>query len=70
MSSFYVKNVPTWERVLRIVVAAAVVVLALTQLDGVMRPLLAAGAVGFALTGLVGYCPACAMIGRRLDRAA
>lgn len=70
MTSFYVKNVPTWERLLRIAVAVAVVAFALFGLDGIARPLLAIGAIGFAITGLVGYCPACAMIGRRLDRAA
>ena len=70
MSNFYVKNVPTWERLLRIVVAAVAIAVALVALDGLARPLLAIGAVGFAMTGLIGYCPACAMIGRRLDRAA
>lgn len=70
MSNFYVKNVPTWERLLRILVAAAAIAIAWFALEGLARPLLAVGALGFAVTGLVGYCPACAMIGRRLDRAA
>lgn len=70
MSSFYAKNVPSWERVLRIVLAVSAVLVAVFFLDGLVRPLVAIGAVGFAMTGLVGYCPACAMIGRKLDRAA
>ncbi len=70
MSSFYAKNVPVWERLLRLVLAAAAVAFALFALDGMIRPVVAIGAVGFALTGLVGYCPACAMLGRKLDRAA
>jgi Protein of unknown function (DUF2892) len=64
--ALYVKNVPTWERALRIAVAAAVIVYAMLALSGVWRPVVAAGAAGFALTGLLGFCPACAMVGRRL----
>ena len=62
MSNFYVKNVPTWERLLRILVAVTAIAVALVALEGLARPLLAVGALGFAVTGLVGYCPACAMI--------
>jgi hypothetical protein len=69
MSAFYVKNVPPVERWLRILVALAVVAYALVALGGLWRPLVAAGAGGFALTGLFGFCPACAMIGRKLDNA-
>lgn len=70
MSAFYVKNVPSWERLLRIVIAAAVVAHALVALGGLARPVVAASAIGFALTGLIGFCPACAMFGRKLDRPA
>jgi len=67
---FYVKNVPSWERVLRVVAGAVVAVLALLLLGGVGGVILAASAAGIALSGLVGFCPMCAMVGRRLDRNA
>jgi hypothetical protein len=66
----YVKNVPGWERVLRVVLGAVVALLALRLLGGVGGALLAASAVGIALSGLFGFCPMCAMVGRRLDRKA
>jgi DUF2892 family protein len=65
-TALYVKNVPPLERAVRILVALAVVALALLRLPAPWSYVAAAGAVGFALTGLFGYCPACAMIGRRL----
>ena len=66
MSAFYVKNVPSWERVLRLLVSLLVVGFAVVSLDGILRIALSGGAVMFALTGLFGFCPACAMVGRRL----
>ena len=69
MSAFYAKNVPPVERVLRIVIAVAAMVYALFALSGVWRPLVTAGAGVFAVTGLIGFCPACVLIGRKLDKA-
>jgi hypothetical protein len=63
---FYAKNLPNWERALRIVVALAVVVLALTAWSAPLSWMVAGGAAGFAVTGLVGFCPMCALAGRRL----
>jgi hypothetical protein len=73
-AAFYAKNVPAWERIARVAVSAAVVAYALT-LPGAWSWGVAASAVAFAVTGLFGFCPACAMIGRRplnqpLDRPA
>lgn len=65
---FFVKNVPTWERVLRVVAALAVAVAALRMLAAPSAWLVASAAIGFALTGLFGVCPACAMVGRRLPK--
>lgn len=65
---FYVKNVPGWERVLRIAAGSGVAALALVQVGGMAGMAIAASAAGIALTGLVGFCPMCAMVGRRLDR--
>jgi Protein of unknown function (DUF2892) len=69
MAMFYAKNVPVWERVLR--VAAGVLMIAC----GLRGPGLAGGVVGDViaasgavtlLTGFIGFCPMCAMAGRRL----
>lgn len=67
---FYVKNVPGWERVLRVVVGLAVVYAGLVLLGGVWGTVVALSAAGIVASGLIGFCPMCAMVGRRLDRAA
>jgi len=66
---FYVKNVPTWERIVRIVAGLAVVAWSLLALGGVWGIVLALSAVGIVASGIFGFCPACAMVGRRLDKA-
>jgi hypothetical protein len=66
---FHVKNVPAWERILRVLMG--VMALAFAALNwGSSGIAVAAGVVGamLALTGLVGFCPMCAMVGRTLDR--
>lgn len=66
---FYVKNVPGWERVLRIVMG--VMALAIAAMNWSTSSLaVGAGIMGamLALTGLVGFCPMCALVGRKLDK--
>ena len=50
-------NVANWERVVRVVGGAALLVLALTAFGGAFAVI--AGILGgvFLVTGLVGYCP-------------
>ena len=67
----YQKNVPAWERWMRIVVG---VVLVGYALFGAVSPLLLvvliASAAVVVVTGMVGFCPACALVGRKLkDKA-
>lgn len=62
----YVKNLPVWERVVRVLVSLAVVAYAIFNLSGMLSWIVVASAVGTALSGLFGFCPACAMLGRRL----
>lgn len=68
----YPKNVPNIERVLRIVGGAIMVVLAVFggSLFGEAAPLISAvlllSAAVMVVTGFVGWCPACAMVGRKL----
>jgi hypothetical protein len=64
---FYQKNVPQWERWLRII---ASVLLAAYGLLGGLSPIIAGvvlfSAVFLLVTGFIGFCPACAMVGRKL----
>ncbi len=64
---FYVKNVPSWERVLRLLAGAAALAGGGLALGGWWGWALGAAGTGLVLSGLFGYCPACAMVGRRLD---
>jgi len=66
----YRKNIPGWERVAR--VGAGLAMMAC----GLGAPILAGGLVGHAvaisgvvtlLSGFIGFCPMCAMAGRRLN---
>lgn len=66
---FYVKNVPTWERVLRVIAGLAVAAWSVQALDGVWATVSILAAAGIVLSGLFGYCVACAMVGRKLDKA-
>jgi hypothetical protein len=64
--ALYTKNLPTWERVARVAASVA----ALVAAAFLARPwnwIVAASAVSFALSGLFGFCLACAMVGRRLE---
>jgi hypothetical protein len=63
---FYVKNVPSAERVARVLLGAAGAGLAIAFVGGSTGWLLAAGAAGLVASGLFGFCPACALVGRRL----
>ena len=63
---FYVKNVPGGERIVRVVAGAVGAGLGLALLGGTAGWLVAAGAAGLVASGLFGFCPACAMVGRKL----
>jgi hypothetical protein len=64
---FYVKNVPGWERVLRVIAGLAMIAWGLLGLKGLpIGYLLAGSGVLTMLTGFFGFCPMCAMAGRRL----
>ena len=67
---FYVKNVPNRERVLRVVAGLAAIYLGLAVLGGMWGVVVAASAAGIVGSGLFGFCPMCALVGRRLDKAA
>ena len=64
----YIKNVPTTERIIRIIMGVALLGLALARLGATTAGWIA-GAMGMtaALSGLVGWCPMCAMAGRKIE---
>jgi hypothetical protein len=64
----YAKNLPLWERSLRIGAGTVAAAYALLSVGGVMGWVILAGGVGTALTGIFGFCPACALAGRRLEK--
>lgn len=64
---FYRKNLPGWERAMRAVGGVVMIGYGLLGMPGAMAGYSIAGAGVLAiLTGFVGFCPMCAMIGRRL----
>ncbi|MCU0633295.1 MAG: DUF2892 domain-containing protein [Gemmatimonadaceae bacterium] len=73
-AAWYAKNLPTWERWARLLGAAAIAwgawyVLA-QQHQPLLATVLAVSAAVTALTAVVGFCPMCALAGRRLDARA
>lgn len=62
---FYRKNVYAWEQIVRFIAGAAMIAGGLYFLPGWPGYLVAAAGLYTGLTGLFGYCPACAMIGRK-----
>ena len=64
--AFYRKNIRSPEQVVRIAAGLVAAVAAFGYLTGWLAILIAAGGVVLALTGIVGYCPMCAMAG--IDR--
>jgi hypothetical protein len=64
---FYRRNLPTWERAARVFGGAAMFACGLVALPGMPIGYLIAGTGGVAaMTGFFGFCPMCAMAGRRL----
>ncbi len=66
----YMKNLPVWERLLRIGFGMAAAVYAALNIGSALGWVIAASGVGAALTGIFGFCPACALAGRRLKQRA
>lgn len=64
---FYRKNLPGWERAIRVIAGLALIAWGLLQFpDAPLGYVIAAGGASAILTGFFGFCPMCAMVGRRL----
>lgn len=68
---FYLKrNLPAWERLLRLVAAIALALGASVWMPSHWATWIAwASAAGMSATALFGFCPACALVGRRYKSA-
>ena len=64
----YVKNVPGWERAIRLLMGVALIAASVAYFGSTMTGWVVgiAGAIA-AMSGLLGFCPACAMVGRKLN---
>jgi hypothetical protein len=67
-SAFFMKNLPPWERGLRILLSLVGAAVCLVSLSPPWSWGGVASAAGFGVTGVVGFCPMCALAGRRLPR--
>lgn len=67
-TAFFFKNLPVWERTLRVAIAIVVVAIGLIALRSPLSWIVALGGIGFGFTGVAGFCPACALVGRRLAK--
>jgi len=65
----YVKNVPVWERIVRVFAGVAGLGYAAMNwgISGIAVGIGVMGAV-LAMSGLMGFCPMCAMVGRKLNK--
>jgi hypothetical protein len=66
----YIKNLPLWERLLRAGAGAVAAAYAFLGAGGMLSWVILAGGAGMALTGIFGFCPACALAGRGLEKRA
>ena len=64
----YRKNIRQWEQWSRVVAGVAMVVTAVAVPAMVGRVVLVGGGLAMVVTGLFGWCPACAMFGRTIER--
>jgi hypothetical protein len=66
---FYVKNLPGWERGVRIAAGGMMIGTGMLWLpDSAMGYALDGMGLMAAMTGMIGFCPMCAMVGRKLDK--
>ena len=65
----YRKNIPGWERAVRVIAGLMMIAVGLFWMRGsAMVYVLAAMGVMAAMTGFIGYCPMCSIAGRTLEQ--
>lgn len=68
--TLYRKNIRQWKQRSRVFAGATMLITAAAVASLVARVLLGTGGTITVATGFVGWCPACAMVDRTLDRKA
>ena len=63
---FYRKNIYRWEQWSRVVLGIGMAAWGVLVAGDLLGYGVAVAGVGLAVTGIIGWCPACAMIGRRV----
>jgi hypothetical protein len=64
---FYIKNVPVWERVLRVSIGVALTIaLFVGQFSSLVITIGIVSIIFIVATGFVGWCPMCALVGRKI----
>ena len=66
----YPKNVPNWERAIRTIGGIILIAFALLQplLGSLLTVVLIGSGLAAIITGFVGWCPACALVGRKIKQ--
>jgi hypothetical protein len=63
---YFKRNLPTWERVIRLAIGLCVAVMTATLAPALWIQAIGYGsAITLAGTALFGFCPACALFGRK-----
>ena len=64
---FYIKNVPVWERIIRAGVGIALIAYILLGHPSMFISTLSLASAAFVIvTGFFGWCPMCALVGRKI----
>jgi Protein of unknown function (DUF2892) len=67
---FYRKNLYTWEQGVRVIASVGAAAYGLYAFPNSFSGYaIVAGAIVFAMTGIIGWCPMCAMVGRKIKTA-
>jgi hypothetical protein len=64
---FYIKNVPVWERLIRASIGLGLIVYVLLGNPSMFLSILSLASAAFVIvTGFFGWCPMCALVGRKI----
>ncbi len=64
---FYIKNVPVWERLIRAGIGIALIAYVLLGQPSLWLSALSLASAAFVIvTGFLGWCPMCALVGRKI----
>jgi hypothetical protein len=61
-------NLPVFERLLRVITGGAIVICAFWLVPDWPKWVAAGSGAFIVLTGVIGFCPMCALAGRRLEK--